>query len=96
MAAKWLGVIDQGRCGMLQEFKEFALRGNVVDMAVGIIIGAAFSTIVKSLVDDVIMPPCVWSPKVWSRVANTAVCAGSKKLTPAQTCPTGLRFRRRK
>lgn len=42
---------------MLQEFKEFALRGNVVDMAVGIIIGAAFSTIVKSLVNDVIMPP---------------------------------------
>ena len=42
---------------MFQEFKEFALRGNVVDMAVGIIIGAAFSTIVKSLVDDVIMPP---------------------------------------
>ncbi|MBE3112031.1 MAG: large conductance mechanosensitive channel protein MscL [Acidobacteria bacterium] len=42
---------------MLNEFKEFALRGNVVDMAVGIIIGAAFSTIVKSLVDDVIMPP---------------------------------------
>lgn len=42
---------------MLQEFKEFALRGNVVDMAVGIIIGAAFSTIVRSLVDDMIMPP---------------------------------------
>jgi len=42
---------------MLKEFKEFALRGNVVDMAVGIVIGAAFSTIVKSLVDDVIMPP---------------------------------------
>jgi large conductance mechanosensitive channel len=42
---------------MLKEFKEFALRGNVVDMAVGIIIGAAFSTIVRSLVDDVIMPP---------------------------------------
>jgi large conductance mechanosensitive channel len=42
---------------MLQEFKEFALRGNVVDMAVGIVIGAAFSTIVKSLVDDIIMPP---------------------------------------
>ena len=41
---------------MLTEFKEFALRGNVVDMAVGIIIGAVFSTIVKSLVDD-IMPP---------------------------------------
>jgi large conductance mechanosensitive channel len=42
---------------MFTEFKEFALRGNVVDMAVGIIIGAAFSTIVKSLVDDIIMPP---------------------------------------
>lgn len=42
---------------MLREFKEFALRGNVVDMAVGIVIGAAFSTIVRSLVDDIIMPP---------------------------------------
>lgn len=42
---------------MLKEFKEFALRGNVVDMAVGIIIGAAFGTIVTSLVNDVIMPP---------------------------------------
>ncbi len=42
---------------MLQEFKKFAMRGNVVDMAVGIIIGAAFGTIVKSLVADVIMPP---------------------------------------
>ena len=42
---------------MFKEFKEFAVKGNVVDMAVGIIIGAAFGTIVKSLVDDVIMPP---------------------------------------
>lgn len=42
---------------MLKEFKEFALKGNVVDLAVGIIIGAAFGTIVKSLVDDIIMPP---------------------------------------
>lgn len=42
---------------MLKEFKEFALRGNVVDMAVGIIIGAAFGTIVTSLVNDIIMPP---------------------------------------
>ena len=42
---------------MLKEFKEFAMRGNMVDMAVGIIIGAAFGAIVKSLVDDVIMPP---------------------------------------
>ncbi len=42
---------------MLQEFKKFTLRGNVIDMAVGIIIGSAFSTIIKSLVDDVLMPP---------------------------------------
>ena len=42
---------------MLKEFKEFIIRGNVIDMAVGIIIGAAFGTIIKSLVDDVIMPP---------------------------------------
>ena len=43
--------------GMLKEFKEFAMRGNVVDMAVGIIIGAAFGKIVTSLVNDVLMPP---------------------------------------
>lgn len=42
---------------MLKDFKEFVMRGNVVDMAVGIIIGAAFGTIVNSLVSDVIMPP---------------------------------------
>ena len=42
---------------MFSEFKKFAMRGNVVDMAVGIIIGGAFGTIVKSLVDDVLMPP---------------------------------------
>ena len=42
---------------MLKEFKEFAMRGNVMDMAVGIIIGAAFGKIVSSLVSDVIMPP---------------------------------------
>lgn len=42
---------------MLKEFKEFVMRGNVVDMAVGIVIGAAFGTIVKSLVSDIVMPP---------------------------------------
>ena len=42
---------------MLKEFKEFAMRGNVLDMAVGIVIGAAFGRIVTSLVNDVIMPP---------------------------------------
>jgi large conductance mechanosensitive channel len=43
--------------GMMKEFKEFAVKGNVIDMAVGIVIGAAFGAIVKSLVADVIMPP---------------------------------------
>lgn len=42
---------------MLKEFKEFLIKGNMIDMAVGIIIGAAFGTVVKSLVNDVIMPP---------------------------------------
>jgi large conductance mechanosensitive channel len=42
---------------MIQEFKDFAMKGNVVDMAVGIVIGGAFGTVVKSLVDNVLMPP---------------------------------------
>lgn len=42
---------------LLDEFKKFALKGNMIDMAVGIIIGAAFSTVVNSLVNDIIMPP---------------------------------------
>ena len=45
---------------MLQEFKAFAMRGNVMDMAIGIVIGAAFGKIVTSLVEDVIMPPIGW------------------------------------
>ncbi|MBX7244977.1 MAG: large conductance mechanosensitive channel protein MscL [Candidatus Sumerlaeaceae bacterium] len=43
--------------GLVQEFKEFAVKGNVVDLAVGVVIGAAFGKIVTSLVEDVIMPP---------------------------------------
>ena len=42
---------------ILKEFKEFAMRGNVVDLAVGVVIGAAFGKIVTSLVNDMIMPP---------------------------------------
>lgn len=45
---------------LLNEFKQFAMRGNVLDMAVGVIIGAAFGKIVSSLVDDLIMPPIGW------------------------------------
>jgi len=43
--------------GLVKEFREFAVKGNVVDMAVGIMIGAAFTTVVKTLVDEVVMPP---------------------------------------
>ncbi len=48
------------KMGMIKEFKEFAMRGNVMDMAVGIIIGGAFGKIVSSLVTDVLMPPLGW------------------------------------
>ena len=43
--------------GMIQEFKEFAMRGNVLDLAVGVIMGAAFAPIVSTLVDNIVMPP---------------------------------------
>ena len=45
---------------MIQEFKDFAVKGNAIDMAVGVIIGGAFGKIVSSLVDDIIMPPIGW------------------------------------
>jgi large conductance mechanosensitive channel len=45
---------------MLEEFKKFAMRGNVIDLAVGVVIGGAFGKIVSSLVDQVIMPPIGW------------------------------------
>ena len=50
-------VKEESIMGMMKEFKEFAMQGNVVDMAVGIVIGASFGKIVTSLVNDVIMPP---------------------------------------
>lgn len=46
--------------GLLQEFKAFAVKGNVIDMAVGIVVGVAFNKIVTSLVNDIIMPPIGW------------------------------------
>ena len=45
---------------MIQEFKDFAVKGNAIDMAVGVIIGGAFGKIVSSIVDDIIMPPIGW------------------------------------
>ncbi|ADV26336.1 large conductance mechanosensitive channel protein [Pseudoxanthomonas suwonensis 11-1] len=46
--------------GMISEFKEFAMRGNVIDLAVGVVIGGAFGKIVSALVDKIIMPPLGW------------------------------------
>lgn len=73
---------------MLKEFKEFAMRGNVVDMAVGVVIGGAFGKIVTSLVNDVIMPPiglllgnANFTDLKW--VMKEAVMEGENVITPA-------------
>lgn len=79
---------------MFQEFKEFAMRGNVVDMAVGIIIGAAFGRVVSSFVADVLMPPIgmliggvdFTGLKV---LLKPAVMEGSTLVTPAVTLNYG-------
>ncbi len=79
---------------MFQEFKEFAMRGNVMDMAVGIIIGAAFGRVVSSFVADVLMPPIgtliggvdFTGLKV---LLKPAVMEGSKLVTPAVTLNYG-------
>jgi len=64
----------------MEEFKAFALKGNVMDMAVGIIIGGAFSTIVKSLVDDILMPLLgMLLGRV--NISDLNVTVGSAKLT---------------
>jgi large conductance mechanosensitive channel len=63
--------------GMMQEFKDFAMKGNVVDLAVGVIMGAAFAPIVSTLVDNIIMPPI------------GALMAGVDFSTLAASIPTG-------
>jgi large conductance mechanosensitive channel len=50
-------MLEELAMGILKEFRDFAMRGNVVDMAVGVVIGAAFGSVVKSLVDHIMMPP---------------------------------------
>ena len=80
--------------GMMKEFREFAMRGNVMDMAVGIIIGGAFGKIVSSLVADIIMPPI---GKMMGGVnftdlkyeLSTAVMEGEKVVTEAVTINYG-------
>ncbi len=69
---------------MLKEFKEFAMRGNVLDMAVGIVIGAAFGGIVTSFVNDMLMPPsdCFWAGSISRTCSST-----SRGATPAWRPP---------
>mgnify|MGYP001810164363 FL=1 len=73
--------------GMVSEFKEFAMRGNVVDLAVGVVIGGAFGKIVSSLVSDVIMPPIGWliggvdfSALKWVLVEQVAATATAPEI----------------
>ena len=80
--------------GFLKDFKAFALKGNVMDMAVGVIIGGAFGKIVASLVNDVIMPPLgMLLGKVnftdLSVTLHDAVMEGDKVITPAVTWKYG-------
>ena len=80
--------------GFLKDFKAFALKGNVMDMAVGVIIGGAFGKIVSSLVNDVIMPPLgMLLGKVnfadLSLTLHEAVMEGEKVITPAVTWKYG-------
>ena len=67
----------------IQEFKEFALKGNVMDMAVGIIIGGAFGKIITSLVNDIIMPPIAFCIFLMIKAMN----AFRKKEEPAPEAP---------
>jgi large conductance mechanosensitive channel len=67
---------------MLKEFKEFAMRGNVLDMAVGIVLGVAFGKIITSLVNDILMPPLGW---LFGKVdfSNLAITLHEKTATTA-------------
>ena len=69
--------------GMLSEFREFAIKGNVVDLAVGVVIGAAFGKVVTSLVADIIMPV------VGKMVGGADIASLSVMLTPAVVGPNG-------
>ncbi|MBY5950347.1 large-conductance mechanosensitive channel protein MscL [Algoriphagus marincola] len=82
--------------GMLKEFKEFALKGNVVDLAVGVIIGGAFGKIVSSFVNDVIMPPIglliggVNFKNLSYPLKEAELDAAGELLTPAVTLNYGM------
>jgi len=81
--------------GFIKEFKEFAMRGNVVDMAVGVVIGGAFGKIVSSLVADVVMPLLsIMTGGVnftnWKFVLKQAVMEGEKVISPEVTLNYGM------
>ena len=93
--------------GMMQEFREFAVKGNVIDLAVGVIIGGAFGKIVGSLVDDVIMPlvGLVFGKLDFSNLfvvlgtapegtARTLAATSSCRIAPPQRAATGDRRKR--
>ena len=69
--------------GLLSDFKQFAMRGNVVDLAVGVIIGAAFNKIISALVDKVIMPPIGWI------IGDMDFSSLALTLSPAHTDSSG-------
>ena len=80
---------------MIKEFKDFAMRGNVVDMAVGVIIGGAFGKITASLVSDVLMPPLGLAMggidfKDKALLIKAAVMEGDKVVSPAVSINYGL------
>ena len=78
---------------LAKEFKEFIARGNVIDLAVGVIIGGAFGTIVNSLVKDVVMPPISYllsgvDVSSWKATIAPAVMGPNPKIVPPDTDPT--------
>ncbi|MBQ3634224.1 MAG: large-conductance mechanosensitive channel protein MscL [Bacteroidales bacterium] len=77
--------------GFIKEFKEFAVKGNVVDMAVGVIIGGAFGKIVTSIVNDVIMPPIGWLIG-GVNFTNLKVVLPANPLAPEGTEPATIAY----
>jgi large conductance mechanosensitive channel len=76
---------------ILKEFREFALKGSVVDLAVGVIIGAAFNGIVQSLVNDVIMPPIGWMTGGLD-FSDLAVTLPTSPLAPPDAEPVTINY----
>ena len=76
---------------IISEFREFALKGNVVDLAVGVIIGAAFNGIVQSLVNDVIMPPIGWITGGLD-FSDLTITLPQSPLAPADADPVTINY----